>query len=175
MPYPQRTTEVFRNSLGELDWTLNAPEPICAMYHAGTGPDSKKIVQTHLSLPTSQSRLRVVFSTSALALGVNTSWVQQVFHFLPPRRLEDYVQQCGRAGRDADLRDLSLPVVLYYSPMSLRTCAAEMVSYCNDEAASCRRAIIFKHASPQHTFAAESGPCCDLCAADSPQGAQQPV
>ena len=45
------------------------------------------------------SRVRVLFATSALGLGVNVTHVEHVVHITPPSNIESYVQETGRAGR----------------------------------------------------------------------------
>lgn len=42
----------------------------------------------------------VLISTSALSAGYNKSDIRAVVHFHPPRSIEDYAQEIGRAGRD---------------------------------------------------------------------------
>ena len=57
------------------------------------------------------SRIRVIFATSALGMGVDTPYVSQIIHITPPASVESYVQEIGRAGRTG----LLSKAVLYYN------------------------------------------------------------
>ena len=46
-----------------------------------------------------KSRVRVIFATTALGMGVDAPDVINIIHITPPSNLESYVQEIGRAGR----------------------------------------------------------------------------
>ena len=46
------------------------------------------------------SRIRVLFATTALGMGVNISHVSTIIHIGPPSSLEAYIQGIGRAGHN---------------------------------------------------------------------------
>ena len=45
------------------------------------------------------SRIRVLFATSALGMVVDAPSVEHVIHITPPSNIESYLQQVDRAGR----------------------------------------------------------------------------
>lgn len=45
------------------------------------------------------SRIRVIFATTALGMGVDAPYVSHIIHIGPPSNLESYLQEIGRAGR----------------------------------------------------------------------------
>lgn len=49
-----------------------------------------------------EGTVRTVFATVALGMRVNLCGVNRVVHYGAPRSLEDYFQECGRAGRSGD-------------------------------------------------------------------------
>ena len=58
-----------------------------------------------------KSRVRIVFATVALGMGLNAPHIRQIIHYKPPTSLEKYFQETGRAGRDG----LQSTAVLYYN------------------------------------------------------------
>jgi ATP-dependent DNA helicase RecQ len=68
----------------------------CAAYHAGLESDIRAIVQEGFT----KDNIQIVIATVAFGLGINKPNVRYVIHFEPPRTLESYYQEIGRAGRD---------------------------------------------------------------------------
>lgn len=68
----------------------------CAAYHAGLENDIRSIVQEGFT----KDNIQVVVATVAFGLGINKPNVRYVIHYEPPRTLESYYQEIGRAGRD---------------------------------------------------------------------------
>ena len=56
------------------------------------------------------SKIRVVFATSALSMGVNMPHITRIIHIALPASFEEYVQEVGRAGRSG----LQSYAYLYY-------------------------------------------------------------
>ena len=65
-------------------------------YHAGMDRAEREEAQNAYML----DRVRVMVATTAFGMGVDKSNVRFVIHFSPPRSLEAYAQESGRAGRD---------------------------------------------------------------------------
>jgi ATP-dependent DNA helicase RecQ len=68
----------------------------CAAYHAGLESDIRGLVQEGFT----KDNIQIVIATVAFGLGINKPNVRYVIHFEPPRTLESYYQEIGRAGRD---------------------------------------------------------------------------
>ena len=65
-------------------------------YHAGLDPNVRSGNQDQFMT----GRARVVVATVAFGMGVNKADVRFILHLVPPRSLEAYAQESGRAGRD---------------------------------------------------------------------------
>ena len=68
------------------------------MYHSQSPPSVKKAVSFSLSDP--NGVIRCVFATQSLSMGIDCLNGREVIHFGPPKSLECYLQEIGRAGRD---------------------------------------------------------------------------
>ena len=66
-------------------------------FHAGLTPERKKVVQEGFI----DGDLRVIVATNAFGMGVDKPDVRLVVHADIPGSLENYLQEAGRAGRDA--------------------------------------------------------------------------
>jgi len=68
-----------------------------AQFHA---PQTKRMKKSIISeIKKKNARIRVLFATSALRLGVNAPHVEHIIHVTPPSNIESYVQETGRAER----------------------------------------------------------------------------
>jgi ATP-dependent DNA helicase RecQ len=80
----------------KLAQSLAKADVNCAAYHAGMEIEIRNTVQDGFA----RDNIQVVIATVAFGLGINKSNVRFVIHFEPPRTLESYYQEIGRAGRD---------------------------------------------------------------------------
>ncbi len=85
-----------RRRTEELVFRLSRQGIDCAAYHAGLATPVREAVQDRFL----SGALQVVIATNAFGLGVDKPDVRLVAHHEPPRSLEAYYQEFGRAGRD---------------------------------------------------------------------------
>lgn len=69
-----------------------------AQYHAPQTTAMKEQILRELS--SSTSKVKVVFATVAMGMGVDIPSIRHVIHVGPPRTVREYLQETGRAGRD---------------------------------------------------------------------------
>ena len=85
----QRTTEELAKQLASQGVPARA-------YHAGMKPEARAAVQEWFMA----SSDGVVVATIAFGMGIDKADLRSVFHYNPPKSLENYAQEIGRAGRD---------------------------------------------------------------------------
>ncbi|RIH87507.1 ATP-dependent DNA helicase RecQ [Meiothermus luteus] len=81
-----------------LAWALGRlfPNLEVEAYHAGLGPVPRREAQERFT----SGETRVMVATTAFGMGIDKANIRLVVHWRPPRSLEEYIQQSGRAGRD---------------------------------------------------------------------------
>ncbi|GAB5540122.1 MAG: ATP-dependent DNA helicase RecQ [Salibacteraceae bacterium] len=82
-------TERIARSLAKCGLKVN-------FYHAGLSSEERNKRQQDWS----QGRIQIIVATNAFGMGIDKSNVRFVLHFDIPDTLENYYQECGRAGRD---------------------------------------------------------------------------
>ena len=89
------------------------------------------------------SKIRVIFATTALGMGVDSPYVENIIH-ISPANIESYMQETGRAGRNGK----EACAILYYneSDISANKVHVEesMKNYCKSEN-TCFRKIMLNH------------------------------
>ena len=143
------------------------------MYHAKSPSHNKDVVLK--SMLDENGIVRVVFCTVALGMGVNFSGLNYVIHYGAPSSIEDYYQECGRAGRsgkqaksvvywrpaDAPLRkDLS-------NPSNAETAAVRHFLENSDECQRDQLLRYFDSGSTTCVYEQDTLLCCDVCARKS--------
>ena len=77
-------------------------------------------------------------STNALGMGVNFPDVRMIVHYGPPREMEEFVQQIGRAGRDSK----TSKAVLLFTGHHLRNCDQTINDYCSTTSGCLRKLML---------------------------------
>ena len=80
--------------------------------------------------------LRLLIATTAFGMGVDCRDIRRIIHWGPPREIEDYVQETGRAGRDG-LDSYAILMFGVRTPVSAR-----MKDYAENKTV-CRRKNLF--------------------------------
>jgi superfamily II DNA helicase RecQ len=92
--------EYLRAKLAEVHVTVG-------MYHGSVGFNDRK--SCHLDFL--YGKCKVVVATVAFGMGIDKADVRNVYNYGPPKTMEEYYQQIGRAGRDG----LQSKCVMLYS------------------------------------------------------------
>ena len=74
-----------------------AENRLFGMYHSGTADHNKDVIIKSMTDP--KGVVRVVFATVALGMGVHLATLNAVIYYGAPHSLDNYFQECGRAGR----------------------------------------------------------------------------
>lgn len=159
--------EVFDQSLGPKGYVLpTGKEPmddrtrLYAMYHKKTHMLVKQVVEKEIVKP--NGSVRVVFCTIAFGMGVDVKGAELVIHMGPSSALDDYLQECGRVGRDSN--STSHAVLLKYSGSTRsKNITKPMKEYVRNSTV-CRRVLLMKPFSEEAPKAVIGHSCCDICA-----------
>jgi ATP-dependent DNA helicase RecQ len=122
-----------------------------APYHAGlTAGTRRRVLRAFLA-----DRAPVVVATSAFGMGIDKPDVRRVLHWGPPRTVEAYYQEAGRAGRDG--RRSECVMVWHPSDFTWGDAATGMRRYA--EGPACRRGTLLAY------FGERVRGCsgCDVC------------
>ena len=87
-----------RNEAVETARTLTEwlPEREIAYYHGGMEQLDRVMIQEQFM----NNQIGMICSTSAFGMGINKQNIRLVIHMNPPKDMESYIQEVGRAGRD---------------------------------------------------------------------------
>ena len=140
------------------------------MFHAKTPDHNKEVILK--SMQDGSGVVRVVFCTVALGMGVNFADLNYVIHYGAPRSIEDYFQECGRAGRSGE----PAKSVIYWTPVEaplrkklINPCDAEIaaVRHYLENVSECRRRQLlsyFDSSFCSDLVVQDHLLCCDVCA-----------
>jgi len=129
-------------------------------YHALSSRAKTKSVLEGVSVPT--GGIRLILASSAFGMGINVPNIERVWHIHSPEKLEDYIQQMGRAGRQF----LRAEATLFVDSVPIK---GTMKSYLQNSSV-CRHKIIALHFGfPFEVNESLSGRCCDVCCKKGPE------
>lgn len=156
----------FERNLGADQYNPSTAESLpenrlFAQFHAPQTRAMKDQILKELALPT--SKVRVIFATVAMGMGVDIPSIRHVLHVGPPRTIREYFQETGRAGRDGK----SATAVLYYNNVDIAKNKAGMSedirTYCKLED-KCLRKFLLKCLDARETDLNIVGHlCCCYC------------
>ena len=152
----------FEKKMGKKQYVgANIPENrLFAQYQQVYTENMKKFIVQELCKE--ESRIRIVFATVALGMGLNAPHIRQIIHYKPPTSLEKYFQETGRAGRDG----LQSTAVLFYNNTDIRKnrpgIEKNIITYCQNTS-RCYRAIMLEYFGYAPSENVEKGCCCDVC------------
>ena len=122
-----------------------------APYHARlTGRVRRRVLAAFLA-----DRIPLVVPTSAFGMGIDKPDVRRVIHWGPPRTLEAYYQEAGRAGRDGR----SSQCALFWRPEDFDPGDTTLAVRRYVEARGCRRAMLLEYFGERMELCAG----CDRC------------
>lgn len=76
-------------------------------YHAGMDADSRAEIQEWFM----EGENRTVVATIAFGMGIDKSDIRSIYHYNPPKSIESYAQEIGRAGRDGGVAGCEMLLV----------------------------------------------------------------
>ena len=106
--------EHLDDSLGEAAFIPKSDNRIFEMYHQKTDDEVKEMIVE--SFQDSDGTIRVCLSSTSFSMGVDVKGVNTIVHYGACNDLDDYLQESGRAGRQAD--EQSHAIVMKYKAVS---------------------------------------------------------
>lgn len=132
-----------------------------AQYHAPQTDKMKDEILKQLRLPT--SKVRVVFATVAMGMGVDIPSIRNIIHISPPYTIRELFQEIGRAGRDGK----QSKAILYYNNKDIgknkQQMQEEVRDYCRSNG-NCLRVMLLKFLSAEQPQSLDPPHlCCSVC------------
>ena len=142
----------------EEDTTIYSPSVrFCAIFSRQDIAIAKEFL---CQLKGENPRLRLIFCTSSVGMGFDSPAITRVVHAVPPRRLTDYFQQIGRAGRKG--QDSTAILHFNKGDLTLKDMEDAMKTYCNTT--DCLRECLLGHFAFQKNELSPVGcRCCSNC------------
>ena len=132
---------------------------IIAMFHSDSAPSVKTAVTASLADP--NGIVRRVFATQSLSMGIHCLNIREVIHWGVPRTLEDYYQECGRAGRD----NLPARATLLFAARQLSEsfCNTSVIEYCTSTVCHRRKLLTYFQCTDYNITPCLPNVCCNVC------------
>lgn len=132
---------------------------VFAMYHSNSAPSVKKAVLESLANP--NGKVRRVFATQSLSMGINCQNFRYVYHWGAPRSLEQSFQEVGRGGRDG----IASQAILLFCDSQLKPelCTQSTIDYCLNISNTCLRAKLMDYFDCEINYHGPSDNCCSVC------------
>ena len=151
---------MFEYNLGRKIYASEKQVPenrLVEMFHAGTPERVKQYILNNVT--NELGNIRVLVCTIAFGMGVNCKGVHRIVHFGPPKSVESYLQECGRAGRD----NATSYCHLLYNGFLQTHCDNDIKEYIQSD--ECRRQKILSSFSGKHprVEGISQCECCDVC------------
>lgn len=154
---------IFKAELGDSIYangdSLDPKQRTLEMFHARVDELNKEEILT--SFAKEDGVIRVLIATIAYGMGIDCKGVKTVIHYGPPRNLEAYLQESGRAGRSGE--DGCKSIILYSNVM-LQHCNEDIVEYVRNDT-QCRRRALLAHFDCESDDCSYENlhECCDIC------------
>jgi superfamily II DNA helicase RecQ len=134
---------LFKRVLKEKQYVGETNDPaarLFAQFHAPQINEMKKGIISKIKKR--NSRIRVIFATSALGMGVDAPDIMHVIHITPPSIIESYVQEIGRAGRTGQLSSTTLCYNNSDISDNLKHIDKSMKEYCQSQETCLRQLLL---------------------------------
>lgn len=156
----------FEQKLGKRQYVEGMEEipenRVFAQFHAKI----TKGMKTHIisELCKVNPKLRLVFATVALGMGLNAPSIQRIIHFRPPTNLEKYMQEIGRAGRSGQ----KAHAICYYNNSDLSAGARPNLDpavpdFFRDKQSCLREQLLRYFGFSTVLFSGPTKECCSNC------------
>ena len=150
-------------------------QQLAGRYHADLGNDERE--ESHMNFLT--SKVPIIVATSAFGMGIDKPDTRRVIHLNPPKTVEEYYQQIGRAGRDGNTAWCDM----FYSQSdfdqyggdfylgnftdagakkNVQASTKSLNSYA-DEGFKCRRRMLVEYFGERSIFKGDRCGTCDNC------------
>ena len=150
---------LFERVLGDRQFVGETRDPVGRLFAQFHAPQTTRMKKAIIGEIKTDSRIRVLFATSALGMGVDAPSVGHVIHITPPSNIESYLQEVGRAGRTG----VPSRATLYFNNSDIAAnkehVTEPMKAYCKLQE-SCLRNLILKYLG---SSCVTQERCCCIC------------
>lgn len=134
---------------------------IFAQFHK----DYTETMKNHIisELKSENPKLRLIFATVALGMGLDARCITRIIHCRPPTTLEKYLQEIGRAGRSGQ----PCTATLYYNNNDIahnrKGLSDAVVKFCKNNDTCLRLHILKYFGFEEMLFVGPADKCCSNC------------